>query len=50
MPMLQGVSDKYEITDGKQTIQVVATGGDTHTNEYTLIYLPRPRLLIEGDA
>jgi glyoxylase-like metal-dependent hydrolase (beta-lactamase superfamily II) len=50
MPMLQGVSDKYEITDGKQTIQVYATGGDTHTNEYTLIYLPRPRILVEGDA
>jgi glyoxylase-like metal-dependent hydrolase (beta-lactamase superfamily II) len=50
MPMLQGVSDKYEITDGKQTIQVYATGGDTHTNEYTLIYLPGPRILVEGDA
>jgi glyoxylase-like metal-dependent hydrolase (beta-lactamase superfamily II) len=49
-PMLQGVSDKYEITDGKQTIQVFATGGDTHTNEYTLIYLPGPRILVEGDA
>jgi glyoxylase-like metal-dependent hydrolase (beta-lactamase superfamily II) len=50
MPTLQGVADKYEITDGKQTIQVYATAGDTHTNEYTLIYLPRPRILIEGDA
>ena len=50
MPMLQGVTDKYEITDGKQTIQVHATRGDTHTNEYTLIYLPGPRILIEGDA
>ena len=50
MPMLQGVSDKYEISDGKQTIQVYATKGDTHTNEYTLIYLPRQRVLIEGDA
>jgi glyoxylase-like metal-dependent hydrolase (beta-lactamase superfamily II) len=49
-PMLQGVSDKYEITDGKQTIHVYATAGDTHTNEYTLIYLPRQRILIEGDA
>jgi glyoxylase-like metal-dependent hydrolase (beta-lactamase superfamily II) len=50
MPMLQGVSDKYEITDGRQTIHVYATGGDTHTNEYTLIYLPGPRILVEGDA
>jgi glyoxylase-like metal-dependent hydrolase (beta-lactamase superfamily II) len=50
MPTFQGVTDKYEITDGKQTIQVYATKGDTHTNEYTLIYLPGPRILVEGDA
>jgi glyoxylase-like metal-dependent hydrolase (beta-lactamase superfamily II) len=49
-PMFQGVSDKYVITDGKQTIEVYATAGDTHTNEYTLIYLPGPRILVEGDA
>jgi glyoxylase-like metal-dependent hydrolase (beta-lactamase superfamily II) len=49
-PMLQGVSGKDIITDGKQTIEVYATAGDTHTNEYTLIYLPGPRILVEGDA
>ena len=49
-PSLQGVSDKDVITDGKQTIEVYATAGDTHTNEYTLIYLPGPRILVEGDA
>ena len=49
-PSFQGVSDKYVITDGKQTIEVYATSGDTHTNEYTLIYLPRPRILVEADA
>jgi len=49
-PVLQGVSDKYVITDGKQTIEVYATAGDSHTNEYTLIYLPGPRILVEGDA
>jgi glyoxylase-like metal-dependent hydrolase (beta-lactamase superfamily II) len=50
MPTLQGVSGKDIITDGKQTIEVYATTGDTHTNEYTLIYLPGPRILVEGDA
>jgi glyoxylase-like metal-dependent hydrolase (beta-lactamase superfamily II) len=50
MPTLQGVSGKDILTDGKQTIEVYATTGDTHTNEYTLIYLPGPRILIEGDA
>jgi glyoxylase-like metal-dependent hydrolase (beta-lactamase superfamily II) len=49
-PTFQGVSDKYVITDGKQTIEVYPTAGDTHTNEYTLIYLPGPKILVEGDA
>jgi glyoxylase-like metal-dependent hydrolase (beta-lactamase superfamily II) len=49
-PMLRGVSGKDAITDGKQTIEIYATSGDTHTNEYTLIYLPGSRILVEGDA
>lgn len=49
-PMFQGVSEKSVITDGKQTIEVYATAGDTHTNEYTLVYLPGPRILVEADA
>ena len=49
-PMLEGVSDTYEITDGQQTIQVYATDGDTHTGEYTLVYLPGPQILVEADA
>jgi glyoxylase-like metal-dependent hydrolase (beta-lactamase superfamily II) len=48
--MLQGVSEKFVITDGKQTIEVYPTAGDTHTKEYTLIYLPGPKILVEGDA
>jgi glyoxylase-like metal-dependent hydrolase (beta-lactamase superfamily II) len=47
---LQGVKDKYVLTDGTQTIEVYATGGDTHTGEYTLVYLPGPKILVEGDA
>ena len=49
-PTFQGVSDKYVLTDGKQTIAVYATAGDTHTKEYTLIYLPKQRILVEADA
>jgi glyoxylase-like metal-dependent hydrolase (beta-lactamase superfamily II) len=49
-PMFQGVSDKYVLSDGKQTIEVYATSGDTHTNEYTLLYLPASRILVEADA
>jgi glyoxylase-like metal-dependent hydrolase (beta-lactamase superfamily II) len=49
-PMLQGVSEKYVMTDGKQTIEVYPTPGDTHTKEYTFIYLPGPKILVEADA
>jgi glyoxylase-like metal-dependent hydrolase (beta-lactamase superfamily II) len=38
------------LTDGAQTIEVHATDGDTHTKEYTLVYLPRAKVLIEADA
>ena len=49
-PTFVGVTDKHVITDGKQKIEVYATAGDTHTAEYTLIYLPDPGILVEGDA
>jgi glyoxylase-like metal-dependent hydrolase (beta-lactamase superfamily II) len=49
-PMFQGVSEKTVISDGKQTIEVYPNDGDAHTNEYTLIYLPGPRILVEADA
>jgi glyoxylase-like metal-dependent hydrolase (beta-lactamase superfamily II) len=49
-PMLEGVAEKQVITDGKQTIEIYATGGDAHTKEYTLIYLPKQKILIEADA
>jgi glyoxylase-like metal-dependent hydrolase (beta-lactamase superfamily II) len=49
-PKFQGVSDKYVMTDGKQTIEIYPTGGDTHTKEYTLIYLPKAKILVEADA
>lgn len=49
-PMFQGVSEKSVLGSGRQTIEVYPTSGDTHTNEYTLIYLPRARILVEADA
>jgi glyoxylase-like metal-dependent hydrolase (beta-lactamase superfamily II) len=49
-PTFQGVSDKYVITDAKQTIEVYPTSGDTHTKEYMLIYLPKSKILVEADA
>jgi glyoxylase-like metal-dependent hydrolase (beta-lactamase superfamily II) len=49
-PTFQAVADKWVLTDGSQTIESYATDGDTHTKEYTLIYLPKARVLVEGDA
>jgi glyoxylase-like metal-dependent hydrolase (beta-lactamase superfamily II) len=49
-PTVVGVSDKYEITDGRQTMHVYTTSGDDHTALYTLAYLPGPKLLVQNDA
>jgi glyoxylase-like metal-dependent hydrolase (beta-lactamase superfamily II) len=48
--MLQGVTDKYVLTDGKQTIEAYATQGDTHTDELLVFYLPASRILVEADS
>jgi glyoxylase-like metal-dependent hydrolase (beta-lactamase superfamily II) len=49
---IQGVTDKdkYELTDGKQTIQVYATQGDLHTDELLVVYLPASKVLVEADS
>jgi glyoxylase-like metal-dependent hydrolase (beta-lactamase superfamily II) len=47
---IQGVTDKYVLTDGKQTIEVYATQGDTHTDELLVAYLPGPKILVEADS
>jgi glyoxylase-like metal-dependent hydrolase (beta-lactamase superfamily II) len=45
-----GVSDKYEITDGRQTLDVYAASGDDHTSYYALAYLPGPKVLVQNDS
>jgi glyoxylase-like metal-dependent hydrolase (beta-lactamase superfamily II) len=49
-PNIIGVTDKYVLTDGKQTIEVYTTKGDTHTNELMMVYLPGPKILVEADS
>ena len=49
-PTIQGVTDKFVLTDGKQTIEVYATQGDTHTDEMLVVYLPGPKVLVEADS
>lgn len=45
-----GVSDRHILSDGRQTIEVYATSGDSHTKEYTLVYIKGPKILVEADA
>jgi glyoxylase-like metal-dependent hydrolase (beta-lactamase superfamily II) len=49
---IQGVTDKdkFELTDGKQTIDVYSTPGDTHTDEMMVVYLPAAKILVEADS
>jgi glyoxylase-like metal-dependent hydrolase (beta-lactamase superfamily II) len=49
-PTIVGVSDKYEITDGRQTLDVYAASGDDHTSYYALAYLPGPKVLVQNDS
>lgn len=49
-PSIQTVNDKYTISDGKQTIEVYSTQGDTHTDELLVAYLPGPKILVEADS
>ena len=45
-----GVTGKYTITDGTQSIDVYPTVGDNHTDELLIAYLPGPRILMEADS
>jgi glyoxylase-like metal-dependent hydrolase (beta-lactamase superfamily II) len=48
--VFQGVTDKYVLTDGNQTIEAYATQGDTHTDELLVFYLPASKILVEADS
>jgi glyoxylase-like metal-dependent hydrolase (beta-lactamase superfamily II) len=49
-PKIEGVSDKYTLTAGNQTIEVYNIAGDSHTDELLVAFLPGPGILVEGDA
>jgi len=49
-PIIQGVTDKYVITDGKQSIEVYNTTGDSHTDELLIAYIPSAKVLVEADS
>lgn len=49
-PVIETVGDKHVITDGKNTIEVYNTVGDSHTNELLVAYLPASKILVEADS
>jgi glyoxylase-like metal-dependent hydrolase (beta-lactamase superfamily II) len=49
-PVIQTVSDKYVITDGKQSIEIYSTTGDSHTTELLFAYIPSVKALVEADS
>ena len=42
--------EMYELTDGRQTLQIYRIVDDAHCDGIVMIYLPRERILIEADA
>jgi glyoxylase-like metal-dependent hydrolase (beta-lactamase superfamily II) len=49
-PSIQAVTDKYVITDGKQSIEVYNTTGDGHSDELIVAYIPSAKALVEADS
>jgi glyoxylase-like metal-dependent hydrolase (beta-lactamase superfamily II) len=43
-------SDKHVITDGGRIIEIYQIAGSGHNDGFAMVYLPREKILIEGDA
>ena len=42
--------DKHVLTDGSRTIEIHKIAGGGHNDAFAMIYLPKEKILIEGDA
>lgn len=49
-PVFETVGDKHVISDGKRTVEVYNTTGDSHSNELSVVYIPAAKILIEADS
>ena len=43
-------TDKHVLTDGTRTIEIHKIAGGGHNDAFAMIYLPKEKILIEGDA
>ena len=44
------VTDKRVLTDGKRNIEIHSIAGSGHNDGFLMVYLPKEKILIEGDA
>ena len=49
-PVFETVTDKHVISDGKRSVEVYNTVGDSHSNELSVVYIPAARILVEADS
>jgi glyoxylase-like metal-dependent hydrolase (beta-lactamase superfamily II) len=47
---VEGVADKRVLTDGTRTVELYHIQGNAHNDGLLMVYLPKEKLLIEGDA
>jgi glyoxylase-like metal-dependent hydrolase (beta-lactamase superfamily II) len=43
-------TDKHVLTDGARTIEIHQIAGSGHNDGFAMVYLPKEKILIEGDA
>ena len=48
--MFETVADKHVLTDGKRAIEIYEIAGSGHNDGFLMVYLPKEKILIEGDA
>ena len=48
--MFETFTDKHVLTDGSRQIEIHKIAGGGHNDAFAMIYLPKEKILIEGDA
>ena len=48
--MFETFTDKHVLTDGSRTIEIHKIAGGGHNDAFAMVYLPKEKILIEGDA
>jgi glyoxylase-like metal-dependent hydrolase (beta-lactamase superfamily II) len=49
-PQFVAVGERHTLSDGARTLELYRIADNYHTDSFLMVYLPKERLLIEGDA